>query len=341
MTEAPKTFALPPAGFDALTASDSTLRFYGLHPRPDATKYPLVAQKWEEIYSKKLTFLQPELQPMEASPADAGAQKVEAAAASGGAQKEEAPVASGGAQPENLSGVTIQDPLIAPIADWSGSAVVTSLADAIYFVIGSFTVTTVKSRWPGALDEFAETWVGVGGFSGPLYCRIGVHQEVVFTIDAVDQATYTPFVQWPGQGQMSIKNFSVNPGDELSILVCTRNTPTTQGYFYIANVTQGLHMTIPFQLAAPTLPSLFSTIYNTSAEWIVSRPVTSDTVGPEPANFGTVTFNDAIAYTYGGNELYIKDGQWLNYKYEGKPATKVGPSSAAPTSESSLSVTSL
>lgn len=52
-----KAFPLPPDDFDPLKATDATLKYYGLHRRPDPQKHPLLAQRWDEIYSRKLTFI--------------------------------------------------------------------------------------------------------------------------------------------------------------------------------------------------------------------------------------------------------------------------------------------
>jgi hypothetical protein len=304
---------IPPENFDVLTASDATLRYYGLHPRPDAKKFPLVARRWEEIYSKKLTYLLPEV------------------------EQSERPVSADGGRPELIGQFILPWYLTDPTPYWAGKVVLTPFADAIYFVLGSFKVVKVKQRPGFQLDQYVETFIGIGGFGGPLYCKIGVRQEVI-EASTYDSTTfkYTPFMQF-GTQRMDITNLPVADGDRISILVCTNNTPTTQGYFYIINETTSKHMTYPFQLPVSSLPpSLLSVIYNTSAEWIVSRPLTPDSAGAAQPPLFEIEFDDAVAYTHGGRQVGAGAGQSLAFNYAGNTATTV-----TKLSDTSVQITSM
>ena len=55
---------LPPHGFDPHAASPRELQRYGLPQRPDPAIRPELAARWDEIFSRKLTYITPTFQPI-------------------------------------------------------------------------------------------------------------------------------------------------------------------------------------------------------------------------------------------------------------------------------------
>ena len=59
-----RTHPLPPAGFNPRTASPLELRRHGLPQRPDPKIRPKLAALWDDIFSRKLTYITPTFRPM-------------------------------------------------------------------------------------------------------------------------------------------------------------------------------------------------------------------------------------------------------------------------------------
>src|SRR5271170_6309920 len=60
-----RTHPLPPKGFDPRAASARDLRRYGLPQRPDPAIHPKLAARWDEIFSRKITYVTPTFRPLE------------------------------------------------------------------------------------------------------------------------------------------------------------------------------------------------------------------------------------------------------------------------------------
>src|SRR3954466_14676003 len=60
-----RTHSLPPAGFNPRAASPLDLRRYGLPQRPDPTIRPKLTALWDEIFSRKLTYVTPAFRPVQ------------------------------------------------------------------------------------------------------------------------------------------------------------------------------------------------------------------------------------------------------------------------------------
>jgi hypothetical protein len=57
-----RTYELPPADFDPLTAPESLLLRYGFPSRPDPQTLPELYKRWERAFSRKLTYIVPTFQ---------------------------------------------------------------------------------------------------------------------------------------------------------------------------------------------------------------------------------------------------------------------------------------
>jgi hypothetical protein len=58
-----KTYPLPKAGFDPLTATEKQLARHGFPPRPDRERSPGLHQIWHGVLSPRLKFVEPKLKP--------------------------------------------------------------------------------------------------------------------------------------------------------------------------------------------------------------------------------------------------------------------------------------
>jgi hypothetical protein len=60
-----RTHPAPPKGFDPRTATPRELRRYGLPQRPDSALNPKLAARWDEVFSRKMTFIKPTFRPLQ------------------------------------------------------------------------------------------------------------------------------------------------------------------------------------------------------------------------------------------------------------------------------------
>jgi hypothetical protein len=59
-----RTHPLPPATFEPRAASPHELRRYGLPQRPDPAIRPQLTARWDEVFSRKLTYITPTFRPL-------------------------------------------------------------------------------------------------------------------------------------------------------------------------------------------------------------------------------------------------------------------------------------
>lgn len=305
-----KTYPLPPADFDPLTASDATLKYYGLHRRPDPKVHPLLADRWDKIYSRKINFIKPEF------------------------QLQDDFLSLGNSEPKQDRAPSIpENYYLNQIPFWSGSVVETNVADPIWFVYGSFKVANVSIRrivGIGSRTDWVDTWIGIGGYKGEYTCRVGVRQSVTQVAYDTPTTKFQLFMQW-GNQRVCVTNFPVTSMDstgniildKISVLLCVSGSPATSGHFTVTNETKGVQMPFPFA------PPAGQEIISTSAEWIVERPgyILNENVDlPQPAHFGQIEFDDSFAYTpSSGNMLNIGSGKLLTFNEFGKAASSPSP----------------
>jgi hypothetical protein len=299
-----KTFPLPPEDFNPLEATDATLKYHGIHPRPDQNKHPRLAELWDRFYSKKVDFVTPDFQ-----------------------------VADNGTAGQHA----IPPPYgfyFSPVPFWSGCVVETTPADPIWFLYANFKIpdlsTVPVTRWKGT--NWIDTWLGIGGYKSEFYCQAGVRQSVDYISNgkAIERIQKNQlFMRWGGNMVFIVDSMGVAPkidaGDEISILVCVHDSPATSGYFTYTNETKKTRTTT-YQF----FPPAGQNILNESAEFIVSRPDQVDRVAgmvfdnssyPQPVEYGTIQFGDVFVYTQGGNELNIETGTLLQYDDFGRLAS--------------------
>lgn len=273
-----KTFPLPPESFDPLKATDATLKHYGVHRRPDAGKHPMLAKRWEQFYSQKVQFIQPYFQ-----------------------------------QGPGLVESDGMPPLF-HVRFWSGSVVETTADDPIWFVYGRFNIPhVIKHDLSITNSDFCDTWLGVGGYRAEKFCRVGVRQ----TAPSIGGPGYVLFMEW-ANNYLTINNFPVAAGDEITILLCVNPTPDVPAYFTITNENAVNRAQTNFYFREYGMP-----VNHQSAEWIVSRPpyIEEGTVEPQPVRYGQIEFEDAFAYTVNATLHNIGSGTLLTYTDFGSPAS--------------------
>jgi hypothetical protein len=227
-----RTHPLPPAGFDARTASPRELRRYGLPQRPDAAQRPELAALWDKVFSRKLTWNTPTFQPLKELPP--------------GIQRR------GHFDPE-LSTFTIPN--------WSGCVVHAAPGQAFTWVHGMWNVPNVRPPAAGEGTWYSFAWIGIGRSN---ITQIGTVQYV--TADGhggVSGGCYAAYEWWPNNWT-EIGNFPVNFGDTVEGLICLQSA--TEAWVILINVTTGVSVSFDFSAPAGT------TSEENQIEWIMELP---------------------------------------------------------------------
>ena len=264
-----KTHALPPAGFNPRTASPLELRRYGLPQRPDPKLRPKLAAQWDEIFSRKLTYITPTFRPMQ----------------------ELLPGFERRGRPRQD---LIQDLVSVTHSFWSGAVVHASGSETFTWVLGQWNVPDVAPPASGQGNWYSIAWIGIDGNTD--VTQIGTVQSV--SVDAngnLGKNCYAFWEWWPSSWQ-AITNFPVNFGDTMLGLICL-DSPT-EAWFSLLNLTSGLHAGFIFDAPSGT------TSQENQAEWILERPAINGTTAELP-NFGEIYFDSAM----GGHGLnFLADG---------------------------------
>ena len=237
-----RTHPLPPDGFDPRKASARDLRRYGLPPRPDPALRPQLAARWDEIFSRKMTYITPTFQPLE----------------------ELFPgIKRRGRPRRDLSTVTN--------STWSGAVVHATGNQTFTWVLGEWNVPDVAPAAGGG-GQYTFAFIGIDGNSD--VTQIGTIQSVSTASNgSVSKSCYAVY-EWFPNSWSAITNLPVSFGDTMIGLICL-DSPT-EAFFSLVNVTSGIHAGFIFDAPAGT-----ASLEN-QAEWILERPEVSGVNPPMP-----------------------------------------------------------
>ena len=249
-----RTHPLPPAGFDPRSAPPEELRRYGLPQRPDASTRSELAGLWDEILSRKLTYITPTFQPVETV----------------------------------LPGVKPRGPLRQELVNvtnsiWSGCVVHALSGQSFTWVEGQWNVPDVQPPTTGQGKWYSFAWIGIDGTSD--VTQIGTIQYVSSDGNGnVSKSCYAVYEWWPNTWTV-INNLPVNFGDTMIGLICLEST--TDAWVNLVNVTTGVH--VSFDFSAPTSTSS----RENQIEWVMEHPDVTGESAQLP-NFGEIYFDSAM-----------------------------------------------
>jgi hypothetical protein len=192
-------------------------------------------------------------------------------------------------------------------SNWAGAVLVSS---GFTEVSGTFTVPSpqIPSGGDQSTQYCATAWVGIDGDT----CSTSILQTGVdFCIQGSD-VSYDAWYEWIPAGSVDFSGISFSAGDSVSVSVVA--TSKTTGTATITNNSNGQSVTHKFTSSETT-----SSLCETNAEWIVEDFTLISSSGQQSlapfANFGTVTFTDAIAVengnqvdASGANTISLVDG---------------------------------
>lgn len=227
-------FAVPPKGFNPLTASDGALKKYGFPARPtDKAKLA----KWLQLAENCKTVSTPQVLETNFKHQVKGLKKSVKTALPGKAKN---------ASYESYN--------------WAGYVNTADGGDDSYYdVAGTFAQPTELSD--SAPDSYESSWVGLGGFSSGSLIQSGT---------VLYGNSYAAWVEWLGNDgsgvpMVEVPSVTIDPGDTFDVEVYY-DTTAQKAYFILDNQTNGNYQIAYVQLDSDTY------FDGTSAEWIDERP---------------------------------------------------------------------
>lgn len=243
-------FPAPPAGFEALKATDETLAAYGLPPRPDPQANAKGYAMWARAMRGARNRANPELKlhpeasshPMMPARNPAGTQSNATAA-----------------------------PTYATSYNWSGVANTNSLTKwnaktSFYNVYSEFNVPVVQQAFDvcdGGYD-WEVTWNGIDGWKNGTVLQGGSSSQAYCKSNKPKQ-TYYAWVEWYPSYPI-VEVFSVNPGDDIYVETYSTSGGCNPGYVFVEDETTLAYGT--YEIYWETGPCLVGS----SAEIIAERP---------------------------------------------------------------------
>ncbi len=263
----------PPAGFNALTASNSERALYAVPPEPDVTKVPYLHSVWRRAVSG-LSNRQTQVEVKETNISNGPNRAV------GGITQ----------QANNTVGATS--------SNWSGTSIVSAGTPfKTEVIIGLFVVPTahVPLGTCTGTEYYSSQWPGIDGNGSADVLQGGAEVDA-----SCSGGTTTPFysawIEWFPFNEVRVGSPVIHPGDLL--LVEVWSTSPTTGYVYFSDQSTG--ETAQYSLTAPS----GTTLVGNSVEWIVERPGVGGTLA-NLTNYIDVPWSFGVAWNYqAANPIY-------------------------------------
>jgi hypothetical protein len=241
------TIAGPPAGFDAVHASDAALAAYALPPRPNATTEPGSYAKWARAMSAHTTRM---LAPLVATSIYHG------------------PMHAGPAVRAAENPATGANTAVYSSYNWSGSVVTNTLTSynssrSFYYLLSDYVIPTANNATCDGTWDYSSQWDGIDGWNSGDVLQAGTEADA-YCSGGSTSTYYSAWIEWYPYSESRISGFAVSPGDDMFVEVW--NTSPIVGYAYLENINTG--QTVEYQLTPPSGTSLIGN----SAEWVVERP---------------------------------------------------------------------
>jgi len=258
--------AAPPAGFNALMATDAELTALALPPRPDAVKSPVEYGKWKRAMLAAKTRSFGDLVQTNRS---------------------HGPAALTSTHRDLAQRNTTYNS-----TNWSGFANLNSLTSynsnsSFYFIFSDFVIPAVTAPSSSG-SYYSSEWVGIDGFNSGDVLQAGIEA------DASGSSTgYRAWIEWYPYNE-SVISLPVAQGDDMFVEVW--NTSSTVGFAYVENITTGSVQ--EYRMSPPSGTKLVGN----SAEWVVEAPGVGGSQS-SLADYHYDVFWGAGAYNFSYNEF--------------------------------------
>ena len=265
-------FEPPPRGFDPLTAKPAELEKFGFPPRLEDAHHLERYKRVMNHLKSKFHYIQPTFRV--------------------NTDRSHGPRKRGPKDATETSG------------NWSGGVVYAPAGQSFKWIEGDWVVPDVSA--PQQNEWFyCANWIGIDGDGSGDVCQAGVECEVYQSGSTTIKNIY-PWWEWFPQAEVQITNLGINPGDMVTMLLCTNQAAgSTSASLYFTNRTTGASTSLSFNAPAGTK------LTGNSAEWVVEAP----TVGGAQsaiADYGQVFFNVCEATTNNGTVVNGATGDNIN-----------------------------
>jgi hypothetical protein len=162
---------------------------------------------------------------------------------------------------------------------WAGYVVASDVLfpqPLVTAINGSWIVPEVK---PTELNTYSAAWVGIGGQSDKTLIQCGTEHDSIN-----GQPRYSAWYEMLPDYAITIKDFNVSPGDQISASIILLESSTNQWLIQLVNEAKGQSFRQAFVYESSRL----------SGEWVVERPTVNGAV-TAITDFESVTFTNVSA----------------------------------------------
>ncbi|KAF8886434.1 peptidase A4 family-domain-containing protein [Gymnopilus junonius] len=196
-------------------------------------------------------------------------------------------------------------------SNWAGAVWDSYPSGTFTSVTGTFTVPT-----PSGSSGAASAWVGIDGDT----CGTAILQTGIdFTISG-GQVSYDAWYEWYPDYAYDFSGITIKAGDSIKLTVTASSTKA--GTAVIQNLTTGKTVTKSLTSSAA--------LCEENAEWIVEDFEEGSSLVPF-ADFGTVTFTNAVATTKSGTTVGPSGSTLIDIEQNNKVLTSVSTTSSGVT----------
>lgn len=185
--------------------------------------------------------------------------------------------------------------------NWSGAVVRAPSGDSFKWLEGDWVVPDIdapaENQW-----YYGASWIGIDGDGSNDVFQAGVGCEVYRSGNTITRMFY-PWWEWYPAYEVQITNLAVNPGDMITMLLCSTGPAT--GTVFFSNRTTGATATVG--LTAPQGTKLVGNC----AEWIMEAPTVGGAQSLLP-DYGEVFFSVCEAFTQKGVTVNGGSGDNIN-----------------------------
>ena len=259
------SFPAPPAGFNAVLATDEERARYGLPRRPNPlARNPMAYQTWLRAMSAAQTYVAPQVMATRRRHA-----RVLGLRASNSA---------GTFSSQNWAGQTILNNTVSYGPNSYGEVLAQWVVSAVQQPPGTCGGTDLSAIWVGIDGIGGSNDVLQGGTEADANCSAGNTTQVFY-----------PWFEWYPDYEYQITNFPVVAGAPFLVVV-QATSATTATVVYVNIKSRG------YTVAGVSAPA-GTTLKGNSAEWVIERPASEpgNTLGTM-ADFGMILMTSEIAF---------------------------------------------
>jgi Peptidase A4 family len=265
------TFPNPPLGYNALTATDSSLAHYGFPLRPDSIAHPEMFARWKRVIVASKVRTTPVL--------------TQETGIVHGPIKNPVQTINGSSTSSNWSGYENDG----PATSFSSTSFAYVWAD-ISVPVAQQAFGYCTGGW-----DYGCAWVGIDGDGSNDVMQAGVAFDAYCNGSNI-QNYYYAWYEWAPNAAFQISNFPVAAGDDIAMEVWA--TSSTHAYEYICNMTTNQYSEMSF-----TAPSGYQ-LKGNCCEFIVERPTVNGSLATL-TNYSAEEFWACGTETLNGQVIYL------------------------------------